>query len=1417
MAMVLDAFASYIADTIKQMAKDEVGMLLGVTGEIDSLKDKLESLRDYLADAERKRITDHRVQGWVTKLKGVMYEATNILDLCELKAMGRRDAAPSPCCNPLLFCLRHPMFAHDIGSRIRKLNKRLDDICKLGAAFSFIKLETYQDYRTGRPSAADRKTDPVLERSAVVGEKIEEDTKALVGKLTKDNDGIMVLAIVGVGGIGKTTLARKIFNHEDIQHKFQKKMWLSVTQDFSKVELLRLAITAADGKLPVTQDISMLVPALLNAVRNQKFLIVLDDMWSDRAWTSLLNAPFSHDAPGSRIVITTRNDTVARGMRAREPYHRIDKLGPEDAWSLLRKQVVSGDEDGPDIDMLKDIGLQVIEKCDGLPLAVKVMGGLLRQKGKQRHDWEMVLNDSIWSVSEMPEELNYAVYLSYEDLPPCIKQCFLHYSLFPKGGLFQRAEIIGMWISEGFIHGSSDDDLEELGIKYYIELILRNLIEPGIQYIDHPVFNMHDIVRSFAQFVARDEAVAVQSGENDNISELTEQKFLHLSIESKVSKSEGLDWSSLEAQKALRTLICVGHVNIKPGDSLVDFPSLRILILHMDSANVALLVESLHELKHLRYLSIRNSDMSCLPENIGKMKFLQYISLRGSQQFVKLPHSIVNLGKLWSLDFHGTSIRDIPRGFCTLKNLRRLYGFPVQVDGDWCSLEELGSLCQLRDLSLNGLQNASATSSASKARLSEKVHLTNLYLQCSSILWVDGLIKDEEGVSEQQQIKEVFDELFPPPSVDTLAIRGYFGQQLPRWMTLTLPSSLQSLRNLAIDDLGCCTQLPDGLCLLPYLEKFRIRHAPSIKRVGPEFLQPYHHHGAHPFQAGHAFPRLHMLALEGMLQWEEWVWEEQVQAFPVLEELFIQKCKLRLVPPGLASNARALKKITISLVQQLKLLENFASVTELEVNYNPDLERITNLPNLQKLTIIKCPKLNVLEGVPALQILDLEDYAMEELPEYMRGIRPRHLLVDCNLCLLTSVAAGQSGTEWDKFSHVEHVKAYSHDGNKARKLYVLYTRDPCGLETNIIHSLVSAGTLSSSMMDAQGFESVFKMRRSTFNYVYGWVYVSSLEDMSSSTFADGRVLSLQDRVALALLVLNSSEPLETIGSSVGVNGSTVSLVTDSFVDDMAVKAQSYLRWPYPNEMEKTKSKFHKIHGLPNCCGVVHSVHITPQDDETGYSLVLQAVVDPDLRFIHGQWKWSNSRIEHGIILHDSDLFQFCEEGEWLNGNKLKVSLDGSDVGEYVIGGAEYPLLPWLLTPYNQLEKEDLPNFPDQAEFNRRHSAARTVTLKALARFQDTYKWLHRGTWHPKNPDKAILACLMLHNIVIDLEEGEGAPFSQEPDYSQQVRKVKQVRKVADEDATRARDILARYCLTSMPSQSGDAEKGQEVASGSGGN
>ncbi|CAO2145731.1 unnamed protein product, partial [Urochloa humidicola] len=378
---------------------------------------------------------------------------------------------------------------------------------------------------------------------------------------------------------------------------------------------------------------------------------------------------------------------------------------------------------------------------------------------------------------------------------------------------------------------------------------------------------------------------------------------------------------------------------------------------------------------------------------------------------------------------------------------------PTWMVRDRCSLEELGALSHLKELGIRDLENVSSSSFATKARLDEKEHLTYLNLEWTRKHGDDGeLVKVQDGISEelQRQIEEVFDELCPPACLENLTIVRYFGQRLPKWMMskAVVPLRLRSLRYLMIDNLACCIELPNGLCQLPCLEVLQIICAPAIKRVGSEFLQPNHHCNNHP-QVGAMFLRLSTLILSGLVEWEEWEWEEQVKAMPILETLKLEKCKLRHMPAGLAFHARVLKRFGLYDVKNLNSLENIASVVHLDVFRNTNLERISNLPKLQKLVIIECPKLKVLYGIPALQTLKLKDENLETVPSYLQDVNPRHLLLDCSLSLLTCIAAGKSGPEWEKFSHIQQVKAYAHDEGSRNKQYVLYTRDTSCFKTNI--------------------------------------------------------------------------------------------------------------------------------------------------------------------------------------------------------------------------------------------------------------------------------------------------------------------------------------------------------------------------------
>jgi hypothetical protein len=286
--------------------------------------------------------------------------------------------------------------------------------------------------------------------------------------------------------------------------------------------------------------------------------------------------------------------------------------------------------------------------------------------------------------------------------------------------------------------------------------------------------------------------------------------------------------------------------------------------------------------------------------------------------------------------------------------------------------------------------------------------------------------------------EEVLEKLYSATSsLENLTVEGgYAGRQLPNWMRAPASAAnFKSLRILTLENLPCCTQLPEGLCCLPCLELLGIMDAPAIKRIGLDFQVPSSLPGRDTAVvaalAPPPFPKLRVLQLMGLCEWEEWEWNDDVGCdaeqqgsakdtivMPCLEKLTIDNCKLSSLPPGLANIKRhALRRLNLYNLTNLSSVENFPSVVELDVFDCPVLKRISGLSRMHKIRIVRCPKLEVLEGVPSLDSLVLEDATMEALPEYLQAVHPRYIEVDCSkkLCELL-LSPGSS--EWNKIRHI---------------------------------------------------------------------------------------------------------------------------------------------------------------------------------------------------------------------------------------------------------------------------------------------------------------------------------------------------------------------------------------------------------------
>ncbi|XP_028548626.1 uncharacterized protein LOC110093684 [Dendrobium catenatum] len=994
MVTPINLLVSKVLETLFNMAKEELAMQLRLVDDVKKLQNTLERLECYLQDSEKKIIEDDSTKRWLNQINHAMYDIEDLLEeydalkINNSESMSSKEVrSSSSSSTKVRFWLSVKISGfkkvasnHRIGVDLRRLNKQLNDeikgqIPELSFMINFAPTGPVESQ-----IRSNNRTTAVVVRSDIVGNRIQDDARRLIKLLTKDDDrdNPLVYAIVGMGGIGKTTLAKLVFDDHIIASRFQVNVWVSVSQNYNENDILRNIITSAGGDGKRCHNFDSLSKKVIDMVKDKRVFMVLDDVWeTKRVWNDMLRILLKRGvAEGSRVLVTTRNEEVAAQMMAVHS-QRVQSLPLEDGWSLLCKSAFPAWEQLEAKDdkwNLKDIGIELVKKCDGLPLAINAIGGMLSSQSRTRESWEFILKSSSWEVKGLPDEINSVLYISYQYLPRDIKRCFLYCSLFPKGRYFKIMNAKNLWIQEGLINDEKNRSSHDVAERYFRILVQRNLVILDRVYIEAAYFKMHDLVYSLSQFLTR----------NENLVATEEREILNSEFDGKIKKLRRLSFigghnettkiqkKCLQEQVSLRTLLTFDKTIYNIDNDL--FNHLRHLrILWLRGTKVTELPASLGSLKLLRYLNLSQTPIKELPITIQNLNALRILDVSECENLRNLPSCIMKLHHLCSLTTKGTALDHLPQGVGNLNKLQ-LLEFIVPLDKgiarESSTVKELETLTELRQLNLCKLERVLDSSQTKSASLKDKPHLKELILSCSE------RDSNEVCTDDSDRIEVVFEDLCPPVQLKILKITNYFGCKLPSW----LGSRLFNIRFLKITGCSNCKKL-DGLGLLPFLEAFYIEGASSIKNIGPEFYTNNNIEND-AYQNSVLFRRMKLLSFENMDSWEEWSsLGNDIRVMPFLEVLQIYACpKLKSIPEEVLSDSY-LKRIRICKARQLlKKLHNPHFLEIIEIGNIPYLEKISGVPALRRLKIEDCPGINLVELTHTLQNIDWKDFNADSLP-----------------------------------------------------------------------------------------------------------------------------------------------------------------------------------------------------------------------------------------------------------------------------------------------------------------------------------------------------------------------------------------------------------------------------------------------------
>ncbi|KAL5707524.1 hypothetical protein ACHQM5_018418 [Ranunculus cassubicifolius] len=889
---MVEAAVSLVIESLGNALGQEVIFLGEVQDKFERLQSELVSIQGFLKNADAMSLKNTATLNWVAQVRDIAYDVDYVLSAFFHKIADekRRSSNVLQCA----FKPRKLVDVHKMGMEIEKILTKIEDVSNRRKRYG-AEIGEGTSSSTTNNEVRLRRVYPHSKDVDIIG--LEIATSTLVKELLKEDDRYCVVSICGMGGIGKTTLAKLVYNHDDVKCRFGFRAWTFVSQNYRVEyvmrEILRQVSSMRKEDIERMNEVE-LVEKIFATLTRMRYLVVLDDMWNVEDW-GLLKSAFPDGITGSKVILTTRNKKIAAEADPRSHHFEPQILSEDDAWDLLSKKSFPKKVIGTSSSLLSDLekcGRGMVNRCGGLPLAIIVLGGLLATK-KSLNEWETVFNQIVFHLSQGEQTGVHAILgLSYIDLPLHLKPLFLYLGLFPEDFQIPVNVLVRMWIAEGLVSQKqgNPDDTESIARHYLDELIQRCVIQIAETNLEGnaKTCQMHDMMRDVCIAKAREENFleiignSVSSSNSPSCGTKLRRCAIYLEDERYV-------FPPYATPRMLSVIFSKAPTYKYSSLSIVYEDFKLVKVLELKGVHVPVEVkfgEIVGKLINLRYLGLRETGLKELPRSIGNLAYLQTLDVRGALYGSKLPNVIWKMEELRHFQIDRVTCENSdPLRMGTLKKLLTLTHIRAE---SWtvdmvrsANLQKLGVIQltygnvdsainsivvwfdKLRSLSLS-MSNRHAFSKLE--RLSEMHHLLKLRLEGRTdsfpARWPLNIVKLQLfNVEANQDLMPVLEKL---ESLAYLTLdNAYDGKQIlcsskgfPKLQYLSIigfphleewvveKGAMPCLMNCSIFSCKKLKMIPEGFKFVTTLQSLKIRAMPifflRVKQGGEDWVSVQH-------------------------------------------------------------------------------------------------------------------------------------------------------------------------------------------------------------------------------------------------------------------------------------------------------------------------------------------------------------------------------------------------------------------------------------------------------------------------------------------------------------------------------------------------------------------------------------------------